>query len=119
MGEKNLSGAVATEEGNAPDLETEEESYGQLMERAGRILRQGVPAVATALLNAAEKGGVTHIKLVLDLVGIEGRVCDERDSSEGEDAGADLDGAMGAGALSLPLLPGRNAFEKRGGWRGD
>ena len=66
----NCYPAEATGVAPAPDFAAEEDD-GALVEQAGKMLRQSIPAVVRALLEGAEKGGVTHIKLALELLGVD------------------------------------------------
>jgi len=46
-------------------------SHSELIEMARRSLIQAVPATATALADGAHKGSLPHIKLLMQLVGLD------------------------------------------------
>ena len=55
----------------AEAVEPGERSAAELVGSARKSLMEAVPAAATALANDATKGSVPHIKLMMQLVGLE------------------------------------------------
>ncbi len=55
-----------------PDIPEPPLTEPELIDRARRTLMQAVPAVTRALAENAEKGSLPHIKLLLELLGLDG-----------------------------------------------